>query len=93
MELKDNYDVPIGPGDLVVYRAGKSLRIGRVHESQVTTIGNPYGSNIKVAPLERGARTIWRNISDVIRVHESTLTLAKLMGKKAFVEEIRKENI
>ena len=86
---KDNYGVPIRPGDLIVYRAGDNLRIGRVNQRQATGDGKTYSSQILVEPLEKGAQVIWRRLSDVIRVHESTLTLAKLMGRKSFVEEAK----
>ena len=86
---KDNYGVPIRPGDLIVYRAGAALRISRVNQRQITHGGNTYSSQILVEPLEKRAKVIWRKLSDVIRVHESTLTLAKLMGRKSFVEEAK----
>jgi hypothetical protein len=84
----DNYGVPIRPGDLIVYRAGANLRIGRVNERQVTHQGKILCGQVLIQPLEQRARTIWRRISDIVRVHEFTLTLAKLMGRKSFVEEV-----
>lgn len=90
--LFDNYGVPIRPGDLIVYRASERLRIGRVNERQTMRDGSkPYGGQILVKPLEKKARVIWRGVKDVVRVHESTLTLAKLMGQKGFVEEAQKD--
>lgn len=85
--MVDNYGVPIRPGDLIVYRAGQALRIGRVNERQVTHAGKTYHNQVLIQPLEQRAKVIWRYIRDVVRVHESTLTLAKLMGRKGFVEE------
>ena len=85
--MVDNYGVPIRPCDLIVYRVGDNLRIGRVNQRQVTHNGKTYSNQILVEPLEKRAKVVWRKLSDVIRVHDSTLTLAKLMGRKGFVEE------
>jgi len=77
--LTDNLGVPLSVGDLVVYRAAQRIRLGRVE-----AVGGTYA---KITALEVNAVSISRSGSDIVRVHESTLAMVKLHGKKKLRED------
>lgn len=73
---KDKYGAELEVGDLVVYRAAEIIRLGRI--DSLERQGSNY--NIKIKPLEKRAQPIGRSRANVIKVAETTLTIAKLMG-------------